>query len=154
MNINNFESRMTSVLEEYIIYLYNEYNILLEFYEMEGDDDDDKTIEFNYDYVTNSLLGYLHTNDDTEHNNNLVRLNEIFTSYFEENEGRELIYTHYRQHLENEYETDDEELIQELLLELNYSIDDLRDYFELKICDEFRDFIRITIDSLNNTILK
>ena len=145
MNINNFESRMTRVLEKYIIYLYDEYNHLKYLYDMEGDDDDETIVDFDYEYVANSI-DYLTTND--EFNRNLIKLNEIFTKHFDETTGKQLIYENYKEHLEAEdYYAED---IQALLDELTYGIDDLYDYFVGNIFFKNEEFIVTTIDSLNN----
>lgn len=144
--MTTFESRIQSVLEQFIIYLNDEYNHLIYLYEMEKDDDDDDEIkDFDYEYVANSI-NYLTTND--EFNRNLIKLNELFTEHFDEATGKQLIYDNYKEHLEDlDYNAED---IQGLLDELTYGIDDLYDYFVGNIFFKNEEFIRTTIDSLNN----
>ena len=148
MNINNFESRIQSVLEQFIIYLYDEYNHLIYLYEMEKDDDDDDEIkDFDYEYITNSIEScYLNTNDDF--NRNLEKIDELFTEHFDEATGKQLIYDNYKEHLEDlDYNAED---IQGLLDELAYNLEDLYDYFVNNVFFKNEEFIRTTIDSLNN----
>jgi hypothetical protein len=73
--------------------------------------------------------------------------------YFNEETGNELIYNNYKAFLESEYDND-EELIEELLTELTYNIEDFYDYFNINIFINFKDYIELIIENLTTTILK
>lgn len=141
----NFESNIQSILEQYIIYMYDEY--ILEFGELE----DDNKPDFDVDFVTSIRETYY--NKDKLYSNNFDKLYGLFMEYFNEETGKELIYDNYKAFLESEY-GDDGELIEELLTELTYNIKDFYDYFDTNIFINFKDYIELIIQNLTTTILK
>lgn len=141
----NFESNIQSILEQYIIYMYDEY--ILEFGELE----DDNKPDFDVDFVTSIRETYY--NKDKLYSNNFDKLYGLFMEYFNEETGKELIYDNYKAFLESEY-GDDGELIEELLTELTYNIKDFYDYLDTNIFINFKDYIELIIQNLTTTILK
>jgi hypothetical protein len=140
----NFEANIQSILEKYIVYMYNEY--ILEFGQL-----DDNKPDFDFDFVTSIREPYY--NNDKLYFNNFDKLYELFMEYFNEETGKELIYNNYKAFLESEYDNN-EELIEELLTELTYNIEDYYDYFNINIFINFKDYIELIIDNLTTTILK
>jgi len=140
----NFESNIQSILEQYIIYMYDEY--ILEFREL-----NDNKPDFDFDFVTSIRETYY--NKDKLYANNFDKLYGLFMEYFNEETGNELIYNNYKAFLESEYDND-EELIEELLTELTYNIEDFYDYFNINIFINFKDYIELIIENLTTTILK
>lgn len=140
----NFESNIQSILEQYIVYMYDEY--ILEFREL-----NDNNPDFDFDFVTSIRETYY--NKDKLYSNNFEKLYGLFMEYFNEETGKELIYNNYKAFLESEY-NNDEELIEELLGELTYNVEDFYDYFNINIFINFKDYIELIIENLTTTILK
>jgi len=144
----NFEANIKSILEKYIVYMYNEY--ILEFGEL-----DENIPDFDLDFVTSIREPEPYYNKDKLYANNFDKLYGLFMEYFNEETGNELIYNNYKAFLESESEYDnDEELIEELLTELTYNIEDFYDYFNINIFINFKDYIELIIENLTTTILK
>jgi len=142
----NFEANIKSILEKYIVYMYNEY--ILEFGEL-----DENIPDFDLDFVTSIREPEPYYNKDKLYANNFDKLYGLFMEYFNEETGNELIYNNYKAFLESEYDND-EELIEELLTELTYNIEDFYDYFNINIFINFKDYIELIIENLTTTILK
>ena len=140
----NFEANIQSILEKYIVYMYNEY--ILEFVEL-----DDNNPDFDFDFVTS--IRESDGNKDKLYSNNFDKLYGLFMEYFNEETGKELIYNNYKAFLESEY-VDDGELIEDLLAELTYNIKDFYDYLDTNIFINFKDYIELILENLTTIILK